>query len=108
MDHISDFKIRMKGERRGELITFFADNLIDSYLRFKKQPRTPENERKFMEMLCVKISHLSEHDLMAFKGMCVAEVRRGEIFSKVFWGKLKIKGLVEGYAKTVEKPVDSK
>lgn len=67
---------------RDELFDFFYAKVAPAWLAYTKKPL-----RK--AYLAMKISHLKDRDLFFLKSDCLDAERRGQIFSKVFWGSLK-------------------
>lgn len=81
------------GSERAALVEFFVDKLFPSYCVFKKMKNTPENKKKFVGLLCYKISHVKIADLYYMKSVGLEYEKRKETneFSKYFWGSLKPK-----------------
>lgn len=68
--------------QRDELFQYFFDLLSGPYRTFTRRALTPAH-------LASKIAHLSVNDLFYLKSTCDDAERRGQPFSKVFWGSLK-------------------
>jgi len=79
-------KIKRKGPRneRDELLDFFYERLAPAYEKFTKKPL-------MKGYLAMKISHLKDRDLFFLKSDCLDAERRGQTFSKVFWGSLRVR-----------------
>lgn len=75
-----------KGPRneRDEIFEYFYGKLAPAYQEFRKRPMSKR-------MLAVKIAHLSVQDLYYMRSVCEDAARRGQSFSKVFWGQLKVR-----------------
>lgn len=74
--------IPLKGKisRRSELIGYFYDNALATWKG--KKPLTHG-------FIAFRLGHLSLFDLEAFRSQCEDRKRKGDNWSKYFWGVLK-------------------
>ena len=70
-----------KSERQ-EVLSFFYEKLL---------PEWKSKNRLTPCWLAMNTSHLKLQDLYYLKSICLSEEKRGQVFSKIFWGSLKSK-----------------
>lgn len=93
MKSISDiqYTVRSKGDKRNEVFDYFFDRLYPDWLSYKKLNDNPKSKKTFQKFLAIKIGHVSVHDLIGLKGMCLDSEKRGGNFARFFYGRFKIK-----------------